>query len=277
MTRALGIDIRDGGSASVVVDERGTVLARSSADTGAARIGFAVRAPLDPALTATVDALARASAIAASPRIVTRGVAIALAEQWRGAAVGARHVVALALDECVHAGLAVDGRPFEGAHGLAGAASWLALNPVEREDYRRFGCLEAEVGGAGIVRRLIWRIKAGDRSRVLDMAGGDVNAITVRLVFDGARDGDGVAISVVRDTARYIGMAVANLAAMLDPDAVVLAGAIADAADLLLEPTRAEAARRLPAVLMDSLIIAPAALGGDAAPVGAARAAMLDA
>ena len=57
----------------------------------------------------------------------------------------------------------------------AASIAWLALNPVEREDYRKIGCLEAEVAAAGIVRRLIWRIKAGDRSRVADAVGGDLS------------------------------------------------------------------------------------------------------
>src|SRR6267143_110813 len=83
------------------------------------------------------------------------------------------------------------------ADGRAGSAGWLALNPVEREDYRRLGCLEAEVGSAGIVRRLVWRIKSGDRSRVADMAGGNLAAIRVEQVFAAARDRDGVAVSVV--------------------------------------------------------------------------------
>ena len=194
-------------------------------------IGIDVRDPYDPAIAGLVREAAASAGVATPPRIVTRGAAAALAEQWCGAARGARYVVALTVDECVYAGIAIDGRPFEGAHGLAGAAGWLALNPVEREDYRRYGCLEAEIGTAGIGRRLVWRIKAGDRSRVLDAAGGDLTAITAAQVFDGARSGDGVAISVIRDTARYIGMAIANLVA---------------AADLLLEPSRVEASRRLP-------------------------------
>ena len=194
-------------------------------------IGIDVRDPYDPAIAGLVREAAASAGVATPPRIVTRGAAAALAEQWCGAARGARYVVALAVDECVYAGIAIDGRPFEGAHGLAGAAGWLALNPVEREDYRRYGCLEAEIGTAGIGRRLVWRIKAGDRSRVLDAAGGDLTAITAAQVFDGARSGDGVAISVIRNTARYIGMAIANLVA---------------AADLLLEPSRVEASRRLP-------------------------------
>jgi len=53
----------------------------------------------------------------------------------------------------------------------------------------------------------------------------------------------------------------------------VLGGIMAGAADLLLEPIRAEITRRLPRVMMDELAIAPATLGGDAAAIGAARLA----
>jgi len=210
-----------------------------------------------------------------SPHTVSHGAAVALAEQWCGAARDLTHVVALSAADTIDAGIVVHGRLFRGAHGLAGAAAWLALNPVEREDYRKLGCLEAEVGHPGIVRRLVWRIKAGDGSRALDMAGGNLAAITAAHVFEAARGGDGVAISVVRDTAKYIGMAVANLVAVVDPEVVVLGGAIAQAGDLLLEPTRAELSRRMAPAANQQVTVVPAALGEAAAAVGAARAALL--
>src|SRR4029079_986699 len=99
-----------------------------------------------------------------------------------------------------------------GAHGLAGSVGWFALNPVERDDYRRLGGLEAEIGAAGIVRRLVWRIKSGDRSTVSDQVGGDLTKLTADHVFEAARTGDGVCISVVRATLKYVAMAIAHLA-----------------------------------------------------------------
>lgn len=284
------MEVREGAVAVVTAGENGAIGSRtvqagtsasSAADavralaSGPAELGVAVRDPVDPAIADVVAAAAGAAGAKEAPRIVTRGTAVALAEQWCGAARGANHVVALAATDCVHAGIVVNGRPFEGAHGLAGAAGWLALNPVEREDYRKLGCLEAEIGAAGIVRRLVWRLKSGDRSRVLDMAGGDMSAITVRQIFDAARAGDGVAISVVRDTAKYVGMAIGNLVSIVDPDVVVLGGLIAEAADLLIEPVRAEALRRMPASVAGVVRIAAADLGDDAGALGAARAAML--
>jgi glucokinase len=106
------------------------------------------------------------------------------------------------------------------------------------------------------------------------MAGGDMSAIQVQHIFDAARDGDGVSISVVRDTARYVGMAIANLVAIADPEVVVLGGVFADAADLL-QASHAEALRRLPKTMGESLTVCAATLGDDGAPLGAARAAML--
>jgi predicted NBD/HSP70 family sugar kinase len=287
----LGLEVRGGTVVAVAADESGAVINRTRQEgvgasaaagavravsgTGCTRIGVAVRDARDASFSEAITAAAGAAGAPASPCIVTRGAAVALAEQWAGAARGARHVVALSVSDCVHAGIVFDGRPFEGAHGLAGAAGWLALNPVERDDYRKLGCLEAEIGGNGIVRRLVWRLKAGDDSRVLEMAGGDMSAITVQQIFDAARAGDGVAISVVRDTARYIGMAIGNLVSVLDPDVVILGGLMATAADLLLEPARTEALKRMPTPAAGTVQIAPAALGDDGAALGAARAAMI--
>jgi predicted NBD/HSP70 family sugar kinase len=287
----VGLDVRDKSLRAVVADDRGGIASRDSRDTAtagsavdvmhalgvtsAARVGAAVRDPSLPISADIIAAAAGAGAILHAPRVVTQGAAIALAEQWCGAARGLRHVVALTADDCVLAGVVIDGRIFEGAHGLAGAAGWLALNPVERDDYRRLGCLEAEIGAAGIVRRLVWRVKAGDPSRALDLAGGDLANVEVQHVFEAARAGDGVAISVVRDTARYIGMAISNLVAMLDPEIVVLGGLIADARDLLLAPAQLEASRRVAPSVAPSLQIVAGTLGADAAALGAARAAML--
>jgi glucokinase len=127
------------------------------------------------------------------------------------------------------------------------------------------------VAASGIVRRLIWRIKAGDRSRVQDIVKDDLAAITAEHVLEAARQGDGVSISVVRDTAKYLGMAAANLVVVVDPEMLVLGGIMASAADLLLEPIRTEISRRLPKPMMDALKIETAVLGADAASIGAAR------
>jgi glucokinase len=291
----LGVDLSDLVARVVVVNDGGQVLSRGVLPQAPGNLAAAIR---DAARRAIAGAGAKVSALAVAlpqagdpvpadiaaalseiaPGVreaipIAAGTAAAIAEQWCGAARGLSQVITCAIGEHVTAGVIINGAPWYGAHGLAGAIGWLALNPVEREDYRRFGGLEAEVSAAGIVRRLVWRIKSGDRSAVADNVGGDFLRITADDVFHGAREGDGVCISVVRDTAKYVGMAVANLATMLDPEAVVLGGTIAASGDMMLEAIRVECSRRLRPAQAERVRIVLSTLGADAVAIGAARAA----
>lgn len=289
----LGLELLDAGAVAVAVDDAGRVGGRADvagADVAVAAIAAAEQASLSSAGVVAVASINPESplSIAAMRTLgerfqsglvqdgpIASGTAAAVAEAWVGAARGAKEVVYFGVADHTRAGILRNGVPVRGAHRRAASAAWLALNPVEREDYRRVGCLEAEVAASGIVRRLVWRIKAGDRSRVQDEVGDDLAAVSLDHVLSAARTGDGVSISVMRDTAKYLGMAAANLVVVADPEMLVLGGIMSSAADLLLEAVRSEIARRLPVSMMQALIIAPAALGGDAAAIGAARMAAL--
>lgn len=278
---AIGIDLSERGLLAVAIDARGGVLRTAAsgdiADLARVVRDVSVKGP-SPVVGVAADPthrkLIEGSLAKSTPRICSPGAALVVAETWVGAAKDARHVICLWIGDRVFAGLMLDGQPWSGAHGLAGSAAWLALNPVERQDYRRFGSLAAEVSNHGIARRLSWRIQSGDRSEVLERAGG-LDAITAAHVFEGARAGDGVAISVVRDTAKYIGMAIANLASAIDPEFVVLGGDLADAGDLLFEPIAQECSRRLPPSIQPVLRIELSTLGPSGVAVGAARQASL--
>jgi glucokinase len=272
---SLGVDVSERPARAVVLDDRGQVLARGTGDGGAA----AVRAAGAGRKANVACIAAPESAAAVSVPGVKRvarcapGNAAIAAEAWLGAAKGHRNAVCLHVGEEVYAGLMLDGKIWAGTHGRAGAAAWLAVNPVERQDYRRLGSLGAEISASGIARRLSWRIQAGDSSQVLDAAGGSLESITAALVFAGARAGDGVAISVVRDTAKYIGMAIATFAAAVDPEVVIVSGSVA-VADLMGDPVRQECARRLPPESATDLLVEFSLLGVDAVAIGAARVAM---
>ena len=272
---SLGLDLSERDSArAVVADESGTVVARGAGGDARDAVHEATRAHA-AAVGGIASPIDQPDVAVAGLRIAVRctpGAAAVAAEQWIGAARGARHAVCLHVGDDVFAGLLLDGKPWSGAHNRAGAAAWLAINPVERQDYRRLGSLAAEISSKGIAHRLSWRIQAGDRSRVLDLAGGSLESITGAMVFEGARGGDGVAISVVRDTAKYIGMAIATLAAAVDPEVVVVSGSVA-AADLMLDAVRQECARRLPSDAMNDLRVEFSELGTDAIALGAARLA----
>lgn len=219
------------------------------------------------------SALANATGAATKIKPIAAGTAAAIAEHRVGIAVGAKQLITFSIAEHVTAGVLIDGKPWAGAHGLASSVGWLALNPVEREDYRRFGGLEAEVAAAGIVRRFIWRIKSGDRSRVADQVKGDFAKVSAGDILQGARSGDGVSVAVVRDTAKYIAMAVANLTTMFDPEVIILGGIIASSGDIMIDAIRSEVSRKLMPQQHEQVRIELSSLGDDAVAIGAALAA----
>ena len=282
----VGLDLSDTPLRAVVVDDDGTVAARfeqpmtgvglakalksaRKAAKGDARIGVATLHPGEVVSEAAMDAIGEAGGT-----VIDAGGACALAESWCGAGAGRRHVATLNVGRHVTAGAIVDGQLLRGAHGSATAIAWLAVNPVERDDYRRFGGLEAEISAAGIVRRFIWRIKAGDHSTVEALVGGDFSRVTVDHILNAAKSNDGVSVSVVRDTIRYVGLAVANLVTILDPECVVLGGMLPTVGGTLLDPVRQECHRRLPLPHAERLHILTSTLGYDAVAIGAARAAL---
>jgi glucokinase len=288
---SLGVDLSGSTARLLVVDEDGQVVARAEAPSSpagvrdAARrvlaatagqvnsIGVAMPAPRDRVPPEIANALREALGRGAEVNPVAAGTAAAIAEQWCGAARGLKHVASFSVADHVTAGVLINGQPWLGAHGFAVSVAWLAMNPVERDDYRRFGGLEAEIAAAGIVRRLVWRIKSGDESALADRVRGDFSKITAQDIIQASRTGDGVSISVVRDTAKYIGMAVANLAIIFDPETIVLGGLIAESGDVMLEAVKIECHRRLPAPHVELQHIVLSTLGTDAVAMGAARAA----
>ncbi len=71
------------------------------------------------------------------------------------------------------------------------------------------------------------------------------------MILTAARENDGVSISVIRDTVKYLAMAVSNIAAVIDPEVILLGGILQSSGDLLLEPIRQECARRMPPGIME--------------------------
>jgi len=285
MNVSIGVDLRGPVLLALAVDPAGRVVAERTAPlTLEASVDVALQVAKDAGLDdhapiglaawepkmAEVNEIARRLGARKGRVTVTgAGLAAAAAETWVGAARGARYAACLLVGEHVSAGVIVDGRPWRGAHGLAGSAAWLALNPVERQDYRQFGCLDAEISDRGITHRFAWRVEAGDLSHVVEQAGG-LESVTAAQVFDGARGGDGVAVSVARDTARYVAMAIANLVTLFDPEVVVVGGLVATAQDLLIEPIRQECHRHLSPAMSEHFRLEVTSLGDRAVAVGAA-------
>ena len=176
-------------------------------------------------------------------------------EQWMGVARGLRDVVFVAVGTGIGAGIMSGGQLLTGAHGIAGAAGWFALDPRWRNEYGETGCWEAESAGPAVARR--------------------AGVETAEAAVAAARGGDAKARAAFEHAACYLAMGIANLISVLDPEMVVLGGGLMRAADLLLDRIRAEVPRWAQPVAARKVAIELTALGEDAGLLGAARLAFM--
>ncbi|MDI7247866.1 MAG: ROK family protein [Bacillota bacterium] len=204
------------------------------------------------------------------------GPAAVMGEQWAGAARGCAHAVLLIIGTGVGAGFILDGRVYRGARGIAGAVGWSCLEPGAVEDpaYREKGFLETVAAGPGIARQVREKVARGERSLALELAGGDIQAITAEVVFAAAEGGDEVARQVIARAVRYIGMAVSNLVSTFNPEVVVLGGGVGRRLGLYLGEVRRIVDATAQPQAAPVARVACAELGDDAGVIGAARMAM---
>ncbi|MFD8380619.1 ROK family protein [Streptomyces sp. NPDC059679] len=177
----------------------------------------------------------------------------ALGEYAFGAGRGSRLFVYVLVGTGLGMGVVADGRLFTGAHGAAGEIGFLPLLPqlggAERQG------LEGAVAAEAVVRA----------ARELGMSGTRSEPLTAKAVFDAARDGVAPALEAVRQEAERLAHVVAAVAAVLDPDLVVLGGGVGHSADLLLRTVELTLQRIGP--LRPK--VAASALGEDAVLLGA--------
>jgi len=161
-------------------------------------------------------------------------------EAWKGAAAGARDAVFLAVGTGIGAGIIAGGRIIHGHEDIAGAVGWFGLDPEFKPEYAAMGSFEAEASGNSVGRKARARLAAGEPSLVLELAGGRIEDVTAETVAAAARKSDPLALDVVDDVVTYLGMGIANIVSILNPEIVVLGGGLFQAGDVFLEPVRRE-------------------------------------
>jgi glucokinase len=195
------------------------------------------------------------------------------AETWVGAAQHGRYVLGLTLGTGIGGALVIDGKLYHGASDAAGEFGHMVIDingPLC--GCGQHGCLEAFASGKNIARRACEFLQGGRASMLTALVDGDLSKVTAELVYQAAGEGDALARQVADDTARYLGIGVANLLNIFNPDVVVILGGVTHARDQLFEPLRREVAARAFRSAVEACAIVPGALHGLAGVYGAARA-----
>jgi len=196
-----------------------------------------------------------------------------LGEWWVGAARGARHAIGITIGTGIGGGLILDGRLYHGASDVAGEIGHTTIDTEGRRcKCGNYGCLEAYASGPNIAIRAIEEIEAGAVSRLPSYVGGDLKQITAQTVYLAAQEGDELALEVVNDTAKFLGVGIGNLLNVFNPEVVVVCGGVTLAGDHLFVPLRREVSRRAFKPAVAACRIVPGELAGTAGVYGAAKA-----
>ena len=188
--------------------------------------------------------------------LVNDAQAFTLAETTLGAAVGRQTVLGMTLGTGIGGGICIAGRIHRGAHGTAGEIGHQVIVADGPPcGCGRHGCLESVA-----------------KSAVLAFLAGTPTATEV---FDAVEAGDPKAIEALKTVTGYLGMGLANVVAVLDPDVIVIGGGLAQAGDLLLDPLRAALHRNLSVTPPGSGTIVVGTIGTLAGAVGAALACIV--
>ena len=161
------------------------------------------------------------------------------AELQIGAARGASEAVLVTLGTGIGGGHVTGGVLQRGAHGFAGESGHMVVDPRGPACVcGRRGCWERFASGSGLGRLARDAAAAGRAPRVVQLAGGDPEAVRGEHVTTAAAEGDRGAVAVLREFGWWVALGIANLVNVLDPEVVVVGGGLAEAGELLLGPVR---------------------------------------
>jgi glucokinase len=198
------------------------------------------------------------------PVRVENDAGMVAAGEWKyGAGSGADSLLLMTLGTGVGGGLILDGKLYVGA-GVAGEVGHITIDPDGPPcTCGNYGCLESYVGSKAIALRVIQGIRIGVKTSL-----SQCEEITTEIISKEAYGGDAFARSAIETTGYYLGVGIASLCNVLDPDRVILGGGVAKAGEILFDSIREEVNRRL--YQRNKVEIVPASLGDLAGVLGSA-------
>jgi len=237
--------------------------------TGAAVIG--INTPLHDIAFADV----MAERLGLPVFIENDGNAAALAEHRAGAARGASEAVVLTIGTGIGGGLILRDELYLGAIGAAAELGHVVIEmdgPRCQGNCPNHGCVEAFASGTALAREAK-RLASERPDSGLARAQREGRVLAGPLVTELAHDGDAAATEAIELIGSRLGVAIASLVNIFNPQVVVIGGGVIAAGELLLAPARAAVAERTLALVRDTVRIVPARFGVEAGMIGAAAVA----
>jgi len=195
--------------------------------------------------------------------------AAAVGEMWLGAARGCRDVVSVTLGTGVGGGVILDGKLWRGSHGSAGEIGHTTVDPFSGLKCKcgNTGCLELFASATAIVRMTREGLSSFPDSKLKTVE------LTAERVYEAGRDGDELALAIFERFGMYLGIGLANLINLIDPQIIVIAGGAVNGWDLFATEMYRQVEERVFRTTAQQVKIARAECGDNAGLLGAARLA----
>jgi len=201
--------------------------------------------------------------------------AAALGEFYFGAARGVRNFIYITLSTGIGGGIVIDGKIYSGAIGAAGEVGHMTIDddgPICNCGNR--GCWEMLASGTALAKEARHRIKEGVKTSILEYAEGDVEKVTAQVIQSAAEQGDSLAKELIARTGYYVGVGLANLVNIFNPELIVIGGGLSNIGDMLFEPAFKVAGERAYMEAFQAVRFASAELGRNSGVLGAAAFAL---
>lgn len=309
MSLSIGVDVGGTKIAAGVVDEDGNVVTRVQKDSPAndrdAILATIIEVALDLKLAhpeATTVGIGAAGFVSSDRNtmasgtnldwtgvkigdVVSEGVGLPVvvendanaagwAEARFGAGAGKANVLVVTLGTGVGGAVVIDGHLVRGAAGFAAEIGHISIVPDGRPcGCGLRGCLERYASGTalGVNGWELAKFRPAYAARIIELSGGDQNKISGKAVTAAAREGDPAALECYERLGDALGQGLADLAAVLDPEVIVLTGGLTEAGDILLSPVTKAFDQYLTArTRRPQIPVLISASGQDAGLVGAA-------
>lgn len=195
--------------------------------------------------------------------------AMALAESHFGVSKGVSNFIIINVSNGIGAGIIINNAPYYGVSYSAGEIGHIFVDSNgDKCECGNYGCLETVASNSNIVKKTIKLLKQGSKS-ILQQSRADINDIDINDICLAANEQDSLAIEVLREASRYIGIAVANLVNILNPTDIVVVGEIFEQTSFAMDNLEYIVKSKSLKMPSEKVRIVKSKLSKDAAAIGA--------
>ncbi|HMK66023.1 MAG TPA: ROK family protein, partial [Thermodesulfobacteriota bacterium] len=195
-------------------------------------------------------------------------------EHWMGVGRDFNNFLCLTLGTGVGSGLVLNGKLWFGSQGLGPEFGHITVIPGgERCGCGNRGCLETLASANSLVKKAQKGMARGRSTLLTQLIGGRREALTAKLVYQGALRNDPFCLSLLADLGKYLGLALANSIHLLGLEGVVLGGGLSRASTIFLPYLEKEFKKRMTMAFADRVSIRISSLGDKSGILGAAKMA----